>query len=98
MSNQLEELQRQQKEIQEQIDRIKKEERATVIRSLQETMAKYDIRPEDLRIRRRAGRKMEPKYQDPVSGKTWSGQGRKPGWLEEGLNQGKSIEDFLINR
>lgn len=28
--------------------------------------------------------------------KTWSGQGRKPLWLEEELKSGKKIEDFLI--
>jgi len=31
-----------------------------------------------------AGRfgKVEPKYRDPASGKTWSGRGKKPSWLE----------------
>lgn len=27
------------------------------------------------------GRKLEPKYKDPVSGKTWAGRGRLPRWL-----------------
>lgn len=27
------------------------------------------------------GRKLEPKYKDPVSGKTWAGRGRLPKWV-----------------
>jgi len=32
-----------------------------------------------------------PKYRDPRTGKTWSGRGRAPSWL-----QGKNKDDFLI--
>lgn len=27
------------------------------------------------------GRKLEPKYKDPETGKTWAGRGRLPRWL-----------------
>lgn len=37
------------------------------------------------------------KYADPANPElTWSGRGRKPRWLAEQLDQGKSLEDFLI--
>jgi DNA-binding protein H-NS len=39
-----------------------------------------------------------PKYRDPASGKTWTGKGKAPGWINEGLKQGKSKDDFLIGR
>jgi DNA-binding protein H-NS len=39
-----------------------------------------------------------PKYRDPVSGKTWTGKGKAPGWIHEGLKQGKSKDDFLIGK
>jgi DNA-binding protein H-NS len=32
------------------------------------------------------------KYKDPESGKTWTGRGRAPRWLD-----GKNKEDFVIN-
>jgi DNA-binding protein H-NS len=35
--------------------------------------------------------KAAPKYRDPASGKTWSGRGRTPRWLD-----GKNSSDFLI--
>lgn len=38
-----------------------------------------------------------PKYQHPEnSALTWSGRGRQPKWIKEGLNAGKSLDDFLI--
>lgn len=36
-------------------------------------------------------RKKLPKYRDPVSGETWTGQGGTPNWLK-----GKDRDDFLI--
>jgi len=32
-----------------------------------------------------------PKYQDPKTGKTWSGRGREPSWIK-----GKRRDRFLI--
>ena len=38
-----------------------------------------------------------PKYMHPENpDMTWTGRGRKPKWIEEGLSSGKSLEDFLI--
>lgn len=31
---------------------------------------------------RRPGYKLEPKYRDPVSGKTWAGRGMRPAWVK----------------
>lgn len=36
------------------------------------------------------------KYRDPVSGKTWTGQGKPPRFITEGVAAGKSRDDFLI--
>ncbi len=38
-----------------------------------------------------------PKYRHPVNpALTWSGRGRKPGWIAEALAGGKALEDFAI--
>ncbi|RDW13617.1 H-NS histone family protein [Paracoccus thiocyanatus] len=38
-----------------------------------------------------------PKYRHPENPEiTWSGRGRKPGWIVEGLEAGKSLDDFAI--
>ena len=42
-------------------------------------------------------RKIAPKYRNPaVHGQTWSGRGRQPRWLAELLENGRSLNDFLI--
>lgn len=39
----------------------------------------------------------EAKYRHPENpAVTWSGRGRKPGWITEGLAAGKSLQDFAI--
>lgn len=38
-----------------------------------------------------AGKKVAPKYRDPATGKTWTGRGRAPTWLD-----GKDRSQFLI--
>jgi DNA-binding protein H-NS len=39
-----------------------------------------------------------PKYQDPESGKTWTGRGKSPAWLSAHLVAGRNKEEFLIKR
>jgi DNA-binding protein H-NS len=49
------------------------------------------------RRRRRSGtsRKVAPKYRGP-NGETWAGRGIRPRWLAIAMNEGKQLEDFLI--
>lgn len=42
------------------------------------------------------GKKVAPKYRDPISGATWTGRGLKPKWLQAALAAGKSVTDFAI--
>lgn len=39
-----------------------------------------------------------PMYVDSASGKTWTGKGKPPNWIVEGLKKGKSKADFLISK
>ena len=38
------------------------------------------------------------KYQDPETGKVWSGKGSKPEWLKTAIEQGHKLEEFLIQK
>lgn len=41
--------------------------------------------------------KVKPKYQNPAdSSQVWTGRGRSPRWIAEGLANGKSLGDFQI--
>lgn len=80
------------------------EQRATELESVKAQiyalMEEYSLTFEELMPRRRGRKagtgavreKAEAKYQDPKTGKTWSGMGRAPAWLK-----GKKRERFLIN-
>jgi DNA-binding protein H-NS len=49
--------------------------------------------------RRRAYRKVLPKYQNPTNtAETWSGRGKQPHWVQAQLRAGKKLEHFLIAR
>ena len=40
-----------------------------------------------------------PKYRHPENPQlTWSGRGRQPAWIKDGLEAGKSLDDFLIGK
>jgi DNA-binding protein H-NS len=43
-------------------------------------------------------RKKGIRYRDPVTGLTWSGRGRTPVWLAHLCINGKTKEDFLVDR
>ncbi|TCP60234.1 DNA-binding protein H-NS [Rhodovulum bhavnagarense] len=49
-------------------------------------------------VRMKARRvKAAAKYRNPENAsETWSGRGRRPKWLEEALNAGADLADFLI--
>jgi len=43
------------------------------------------------------GQKVEPQYQNPDDqAQTWSGRGRQPRWIAEGIANGKQLSDFRI--
>lgn len=50
--------------------------------------------PRSRKPRKDAGQPAGVKYRGPL-GETWSGRGRRPGWLNEALARGKSVADFL---
>ncbi|WP_425428790.1 H-NS family nucleoid-associated regulatory protein [Caballeronia novacaledonica] len=58
-------------------------------------MREYGISLNELMGRKPGAQPDEPsaKYRDPVSGLTWSGRGRTPGWIA-----GKDRNEFLIDR
>jgi DNA-binding protein H-NS len=45
----------------------------------------------------RKSAKFEVKYRDPADpSKTWTGRGRKPGWLVKAEAAGRSLRDFAV--
>ncbi|MEE4212421.1 MAG: H-NS histone family protein [Parvularcula sp.] len=43
------------------------------------------------------GQANPPKFRHPENPElTWSGRGRQPGWIKDALEQGKSLDEYLI--
>lgn len=46
---------------------------------------------------RSKGQKVEPQYHNPADeAQTWTGRGRQPKWIAEGIARGKQLADFRI--
>ena len=46
--------------------------------------------------RKSKGQKIDPKYSDPATGKTWTGRGMSPKWMKAYIEQGRDAKEFEI--
>jgi DNA-binding protein H-NS len=82
---------------------VRQQEMAGAIAEIKRLMAQFGISADDLGFSGRAGGakaknrgSVAAKYRDPVSGKTWTGRGRRPGWVLDLEGVGKSLEDCRV--
>lgn len=86
--------------LKQQAEEARRQEMAGAIGEIKRLMAQFGISPADLGFTGRGGKTkgkgatLAAKYRDPVSGKTWSGRGRRPAWVMELEAQGKHLDDF----
>ncbi len=88
-----------------QIERLQREAasiQSEVIARIRKEIEKYGLTAEQLfGVTTRATKKPKgaaakaPKYGDGA-GNTWGGMGKRPAWLREAIDAGKTLEDFLI--
>ncbi len=81
---------------------VRKQEMAGAIAEIKRLMAQSGVTAEDLGISGRGSKGKTrsagaAKYRDPISGKTWTGRGRRPHWVAEQEAQGKSLESFKVS-
>ena len=88
--------------LKQQAENARKQEMASAISEIKHIMSQFGISPADLGFSGRGskgkgkGSTVAAKYRDPVSGKTWSGRGRRPTWIAAVEAQGKSLDSFKI--
>ncbi len=87
------ELIAQKEEIEQKIKELRKNERHVAIAKVREIIAEFDLMADEVfaKVAKGVRTKVAPKYRDPASGKTWTGRGRTPRWLD-----GKDANAFLI--
>ncbi|MEH6437349.1 H-NS histone family protein [Massilia sp. DD77] len=62
--------------------------------SVQELLATSDKK---LKQGKGKGQKVQARYKNPENNtQTWTGRGRQPKWIAEGIAGGKSLDDFRI--
>lgn len=93
-------------ELREKLVQQKNDERAHAIASVKELIKLHQLTAVDLgfagkkvtRKERRSDNRstVAPKYQDPSTGKTWTGRGKIPVWLSAYLAAGHIRQDYLI--
>lgn len=83
----------------------RKGERTQAIAAAKELIKSHDLTAAELGFsgkvagKRASGDKrniVAPKYQDPISGKTWTGRGKSPAWLSAQMAEGHEKQEFLI--
>ena len=88
----LKELLAQKAALEEQIDRIRAEERKNALANAIELITTFGLTSEELFPTKKATSKsVAVKYRDPQTGQTWSGRGRAPKWLD-----GHNKDDFKV--
>lgn len=78
---------------------IEEEEKQDKLKKVSDYMLSIGLKPHDLealKIRKESTIKYQ--YIDENNNQlTWSGRGKMPRWLSKQLEQGKSLDDFLVN-
>jgi len=87
--------------ISERIEEVKTEAEESFIAEIKkqadERGLDYSTIVKSMKQGKRKGKVVTAKYRDPVTGKTWSGRGRKPTWFIEATEQGgKTLEDLAV--
>ncbi|WP_027214728.1 H-NS histone family protein [Burkholderia sp. WSM2232] len=96
MSSKVEMLKQQLAQLDKRISVAWQQEQKAAIEHVRQVMNFFNLVPNQLRIDRRGTyntRPIQMKYQDPVTGATWSGRGRAPSWIRN-----RSYSDFLIKQ
>lgn len=71
--------------------------RRQALAAVEEAAREYGFNLTELTALKTRGSTAVPKYVNPEDPEvTWTGRGRKPRWVTESLEQGKSMEDLLI--
>lgn len=93
-------------DVKAQLEKTEEEERRLAYEAIVEAAKKVGLAPKD--ILRRYGAEpgvavvkenAGPSYRNPANAaETWTGRGRKPKWVIEWLDAGKSLEDLLAEK
>ncbi|MDO3615329.1 H-NS histone family protein [Ralstonia pseudosolanacearum] len=82
--------------LQKEADALRQKETQAAIAEIREKIDLYGLTAADLGFKGDGAARSKPlaKYRDEA-GNSWTGRGKKPGWLVAHLSAGRQIEEFL---
>lgn len=94
-STEIAQLLARQEALDKQLAELRERETRQALNEIVSKMREYSISINELMGGKAGSQPDEPpaKYRDPVSGSTWSGRGRAPGWIV-----GKERSEFLVDK
>lgn len=93
----VEELKKLQKETAQAIAGFEDRKRAEALTEIEAVAQKHGFKLADLVGGKKTKVAAPAKYKHPENASlTWSGRGRQPNWIKDGLASGKSLDDFAI--
>lgn len=93
------ELLKLQRDVEKALSGMEKKHKEDAKKALEDAAKKFGFTVDELvgKKKRGARAKSAPKYANPADKKqTWSGRGRQPAWVKQGLAKGKTLDDFAI--
>lgn len=93
------ELQKLKADVEKALAAFDEKKRAEARKAAEDAVRKFGFSLDEVvgRPRGRAAAGGVPKFRNPANPKqTWTGRGRQPGWIKEGLARGAKLADFAI--
>ncbi|QXT39421.1 H-NS family nucleoid-associated regulatory protein [Gymnodinialimonas ceratoperidinii] len=91
------ELKQLQKDTEKAIASFEERKRAEAIAELEAVAQKHGFKLSDLVSGKKTKVASPAKFKHPENASlTWTGRGRQPNWIKDGLAAGKSLDDFAI--
>ena len=98
----LDELKQLQKDVTKAIDQYEAKRKNEALAAIEATAKEHGFSVAELTgsaSAKKGKQPLPPKYAHPENPSlTWSGRGRQPAWIKEGLESGKSMDDYLISK
>jgi len=95
----LDELKKLRKDVDNEIRTFNDRKKRRALAEVEAFAREKGLNPADLSeiAKRRTRKPAKPKYAHPENpDQTWTGRGRRPRWLEDALNKGRSLEDMAL--
>ena len=79
------------------IERRRREELTEARRQIEELLDGYGFTLEEVVSAKSTSKIVRPKYRNTEdSSQTWTGRGRRPTWLDQKINDGHELNEYLI--